>query len=110
MVNVPCASGVQLEESEITGGSVGALGALGFVIFAGTDAGVSVDVLAGIDVSVANADVSAGIDVAVLACVALAALAKVLMLISPTSARKPPRIKIDLCGRVFFIFDSLEIK
>ncbi len=109
MVNVPCASGVQLEESEITGGSVGALGALGFVLFAGTDAGgVYVGVL--VDVLVANADVSAGIDVAVLACVALAALAKVLMLISPTSARNPPRIKIDLCGRVFFIFDSLEIK
>ncbi len=95
MVNVPCASGVQLAESEITGGSVGAFGALGFVIFAGTDAGVSVSVLAG--VSVANTDVSAGIDVAVFACVALAALAKVLTPISPASARKPPRIKIDLC-------------
>ncbi len=83
MVNDPCASGVQLADSEITGGSVGALGALLMAVSVGEAVGRSVGTVVG---------VSVGRSV----CATPAARAKVLAKISPMSARKPETIKNGL--------------
>ncbi len=113
MVSVPCASGVQLEDKEMTGGSVARAfdnllvtalvemeaGAFVGVLAAGL---VGVGIFAGGGVLVVMPDrVSFGalatVFEAVPACVALAALARVLAKTSAMSARKPETIKIDLC-------------
>jgi hypothetical protein len=114
MVNVPCASMVQLEDREITGGSVArtfddllVTGPIAMEVARGVE--VPTAALAGVGVFVGSrvsvvmfADVLffgrlAAVLVDVSARVGLAALARVLAKISAMSARKPETIKIGLC-------------